>query len=60
MFNFIIKSITCSEFAGRVEFHVVVNMPAKDWLKAKAAKQLGHLYGVDISNAVHRQNEKVY
>lgn len=35
---------------------VTVTMPAKYWLGMKKLGRLGMLYGVDISNAVHREH----
>ena len=38
---------------------VVVLVPAKEWTKRKSKKQLGMLYGVDISNAVYAINQNI-
>ena len=35
---------------------VKVSMPIGAWNTARALSQLGHLYGVDISNAVYRSS----
>lgn len=54
--DFSITSIS-SVFVGysnERDLRVYVQMDSKEWTKIKNKKQLGHLYGVAISNEVYR------
>lgn len=61
---FCLKSLHCrttTQTLGGYNWKVeaVVHMPAKYWLDCKKKKQLGVLYGVDISNFIHRFHRAV-
>jgi hypothetical protein len=57
---FCIEHLSKSEFAGRITHHVRVSMPVKVWAAFKKSRQLGQLYGIDISNSIYAMDRTVY
>lgn len=53
--NFTIKSIYANRagYIGELDAVVEIKMDAKEWASCKKKRQLGHLYGVAISNQVY-------
>lgn len=52
-------SIQRHEWCGQIKHYVEVSMPVKTWQKYRKEKELGHLYGVQISNLVHHADPDV-
>lgn len=54
--EFKIKSIVAirAGYSNEMDAKVTVSIDSKLWAKIKKQKQLGQLYGIDISNAVYK------